>query len=101
MTSATHSDGADDLANEIAPAMLTKLRRDGSVKGGLIAVGFFLVWLCLFQVQLVESGASQVFLWGLVVLFALLVILAIYFRRRGVSIEVRYRREHGKWRWER
>lgn len=88
-----------ELTAEIAPAMLVKLREDGTARGyamGGILFALLMVW---FLADRTES--SSYFYWGLGVTVILQVSLPLFFKRRSVTNEVRYRRQHGKWRWER
>jgi hypothetical protein len=95
----------DELIAEIAPAMLAKLKQDGTTRGqsmggqimiaGLLLSSMghkdspFEVWLLLATVVLCfGSAAGLIFLPGL-------------FWKRYVAAEVRYRRLHSKWRWDR
>jgi hypothetical protein len=98
-----------ELIAEIAPPMLVKLRQDGIAKGASTGSVFFLALMLLFVGNLaypnVESAlsvpaTSDLFFWGFGVTIALQIALPFFFKRRSVLVEVRYRRQHGKWRWE-
>lgn len=99
-----------ELIAEIAPAMLVKLRKDGSDRGAALGSTLFMclgIWLLGdMAVQNLEPitmrpGPSLYFLYGLGIGAVLQIALPLFFKRRSVLNEVRYRRQHGKWRWER
>ena len=99
-----------ELIADIAPAMLAKLREDGIAKGASMGSVFLLALMLLFVGNLAYPGVesalsvpatSDLFFWGLGVTVVLQIALPLYFKRRSVLNEVRYRRHHGKWRWER
>jgi hypothetical protein len=99
----TSSDDAALIA-EIAPAMKEKLRRDGYGRG--LAIGLqvlFLTMLVSRQIGDMESIAHPMqFIVALSVMaIGVLVLLPLYMRKIGLSSELRYRRQHGKWRWDR
>jgi hypothetical protein len=98
-----------ELIADIAPAMLIKLRADGTAKGAEWGSTLNLLWMCWFLGDLAvrnlqptadRLGPWSYFLWGLSVTAALQIALPFFFKRRSVLNEVRYRRQHGKWRWE-
>jgi hypothetical protein len=99
-----------DLTAEIAPAMLIKLREDGSARGGALWASLFSAWLVFSQVYWNEARLdpkqysetiSAFYMWAIVPIGLAALGLHFYFKRRSVTVEVRYRRQHGKWRWER
>jgi hypothetical protein len=99
-----------ELIAEIAPAMLAKLRLDGSARGTATAVALLLAlqaiyWPIVAQ-QNLKPFADRADLLpycfgGLGIVVVLQIALPHVFKRRNVLNEVRYRRQHGKWRWER
>jgi hypothetical protein len=90
------SDG--DLIAEIPPAMQNKLRRDSR-----ILMWFFGLAAVLAGREFADS--SQVIFSFLGILFALggvgLCIASFFSGNAMLREELRYRRKHGKWRWER
>jgi hypothetical protein len=106
-TSLSSTDKA--LIAEIAPPMLIKLREDGLAKGAYVGGGLLLCLsvLSLSQSQLNRLDPTSPSSWHSyfngICLFVGLVgfLLPFFFRRRNVAVEIRYRRQHGKWRWER
>jgi hypothetical protein len=84
-----------NLLAEISPAMLKKLRDDGR------AEGFWIALLVGVVLHLDTADPELAIAFGGVASILALIALPIYFRRRKVWVEVIYRRQHGKWRWER
>jgi len=105
------ADGMSDaaLVAEIAPAMLAKLRKDGSFRGGTLGSSLFCLWTVFFMADLAlqnrdataRMASMTTLLWALAAVSATSFVLPFYFKKRSVAAEVRYRRQHGKWRWER
>ena len=97
-----------ELIADIAPAMLIKLREDGVAKGSSWGTVLFLLWQIFFFSDLALGRlnpndrffAPEVYLWAIPVQVACWIVLHYYFKRRSVSVEIQYRRQHGKWRWE-
>jgi hypothetical protein len=90
------------LISEIAPAMLGRLKREGQTKGVLLALAFS------FFIQMVSRQIGDQFSHVMPIIYATsmvalcgLILLPLYMRKRNVSVEIDYRRQHGKWRWER
>jgi hypothetical protein len=99
-----------ELVADIAPAMLRKLREDGAAKGGHLGTVLIFAWLMLSNlywagVRLDSSQYSETtsafYIWAILPIGLAAVGLHFYFKRRSVAVEVRYRRQRGKWRWER
>jgi hypothetical protein len=97
-----------NLLAEISPAMLKKLRDDGRAEGFwialLVGVVSFLYGHARLDAVLLHLDTADPELaiaFGGVASILALIALPIYFRRRKVWVEVIYRRQHGKWRWER
>ena len=99
-----------ELIAEIAPAMLIKLREDGASKAGYFGTVLFFAWLMLSNLHGRTAGVDQtqysesvsaLYRWAPLLLLLAAIGLIFYFRRQSVAVEVRYRRQHGKWRWER
>jgi hypothetical protein len=97
--SETKSDA--ELIAEIAPPMLAKLREDGELKGAFCSVIPLLLFVSFFRWELVGPLQTQLKSWVILLLILLALALPFFFKRRSVLNEVRYRRQHGKWRWER
>lgn len=110
---ASSSDSTDQaLIAEIAPAMLAKLKLDGSLYGYLILIlGLTIIPTLSFPGSVTEFIAAALRLGpdgprrvaDFVYLFAVFggcLILPWYFKRSSVRAELKYRRRHGKWRWE-
>jgi len=102
-----------DLIAEIAPAMLEKLKQDGKLVGSLFAM---IVVIAVSNFELSESSKAVISsvlhlsrdsmnrLGDFSFIFSLLssfVVLPWYFERRTIKEELKYRRQRGKWRWER
>src|SRR4051812_26959061 len=92
--SETRSDA--ELRVEIAPAMLVKLREDGSARGWSVASTLNLLWgiwlMNLLATQNLKpiaerSGLPSYFFWGLGVTLALQIALPFFFKRRSVQNE--------------
>jgi len=110
-TSASLTDKA--LLAEIPPAMLGKLELDGRL------LGYLFLFLALTTIPTLNltvpftesisaalglgSGGPQRVAAGAYVfgLFGGCLFLPWYFKRGSVKAELKYRRRHGKWRWER
>jgi hypothetical protein len=97
----------DPLVADIAPAMLAKLERDGRSKGSLIASASVVVAIALEQnlreVSRSSHGVAWA-IWGMSALAAAAVALAVlppYLKKKSVLTELDFRRQHGKWRWDR
>ena len=99
--------GDDALASEIAPAMLAKLKQDGSTRGRLSAIMLIVGNTVLLNVLINHRDFPfQDLLIGgdmalTIALLCLLFALPPWFEKRSVSAEVQYRHTHGKWRWDR
>jgi hypothetical protein len=103
-TASTNSPNNDELSRDIAPAMLAKLRRDGRGKG--LAIGLQVVFLTMLvnrQIGDTESITQPmpIMVALSVVAMGALILLPLYMRKNELSSEFAYRRQHGKWRWER
>jgi hypothetical protein len=99
-----------ELIEEIAPAMLIRLREDGKARGAHVAGTLLMAWLLFShfywdEVRLdptqYSTTTSDLYLWAILPLGLIMICAHFYFKRRSVLTEVRYRRHHGKWRWER
>jgi hypothetical protein len=99
-----------ELIAEIAPAMLVKLREEGSARGAHFAGTLLLAWLLFSSFYWSEvrldptqysETTSDLYMWAILPLVLLSICAQFYFKRRSVLTEVRYRRRHGKWRWDR
>jgi hypothetical protein len=100
--SSTSSDDAALLA-EIVPAMRKKLEHEGAQRGVMTANT--LVVLAAFFGQLMRQSdftyQTELSFGAIGIAVAALCTLPFFLKKRSVSAEVRYRREYGKWRWER
>lgn len=92
-----------ELIADIAPAMLIKLREDGSAKGAVGAFLMMMLWANFSKTGWgqIEFQATPLWQWLVLPLLLIAVALPFYSKRRSILVEVRYRRQHGKWRWER
>ena len=101
---ASSSDSTDQaLIAEIAPAMLKKLERDGLEKGILQGLSLIVLSLALQQMMLHSEFKYRfaVMFAGIAVAIVGLAALPVLRKKRNVAGELHYRRQHGKWRWER
>ncbi|GAB2174872.1 hypothetical protein [Dongia sp. agr-C8] len=99
MADAAHSAGNHELADEITPAMRRKLRRDARLQS--LSAGMLMLSTGIFAPQRPLGDFVQ---WAVYVNLALAVMLfgcALFYPGYLIEQEVRYRRRHGKWRWER
>jgi hypothetical protein len=103
-TAPTPSDEA--LLAEIAPAMLAKLKADSRQQG--ITTGILFAFINSFVLPAFvkqTDGWLELFLilFGIVLCVCTLVTLVRAYIGQPSMLrdELRYRREHGKWRWER
>ena len=93
------------LIAEIALPMLEKLKRDGKDRG----LGHGSMLQMLISVGLLihiynPDWHPEIFDWYpylIGAVFLTWLILPWYFGKRSVAAELTYRRQHGKWRWER
>jgi hypothetical protein len=105
--SVSTSASSDDIAltEQIAPAMLEKLKRDGKDRGHRHGSDLLMVSNMGLLLLLLNPDWHPEFLgWFpilLVAAFAAWLVLPWYFSKRSVAAELTYRRRHGKWRWER
>jgi hypothetical protein len=110
-TPESKADGA--LIAEIAPPMLDKLKNDGKLYG-LLCVATVIFAVREFEVWgSVKAGIASVLRLGpdsldrvsdiglLVGFLAVFLVGPSYFQWRAIRDELKYRRQHGKWRWER
>ena len=98
------SEASDDaLIAEIAPAMRKKLEHDGFVKGVQFAVSLIALSLALQQLMLRSEYEYRfaVMFAGIAVAMVALAAFPVFLKKRSVATELRYRRQYGKWRWER
>ncbi|GAB2174874.1 hypothetical protein [Dongia sp. agr-C8] len=110
-TAASSDDPA--LIAEIAPPMLENLKRTGQLVGSLCAM---IIVIAVSNFQLSEADKAAISsalhlgrgsidrLGDFSFIFSLLgsfIVLPWYFEVRTVKHELSYRRQHGKWRWER
>jgi hypothetical protein len=95
-----------DVAGDIPPAMLRHLRNQGIAYifawpvwtvGGMTSLGALFDWLGWFPMDL--SVTSVAINFGTQTLGAF--VLAPFLLRAPLKRELRYRRQHGNWRWER
>lgn len=95
---------------EIAPPMLVKLREDGLAKGASLSFFLIIAYGSITQLYWNSVRLDPTRYSGTIADLHVLAILPIglvaiglpyYFKRRNVRNEIRYRRQHGKWRWER
>jgi hypothetical protein len=101
------------LLAEIPPAMLAKLELDGRLYGYLILIVALTIIPTLGLTAPITESISAAFELGsggarrladggyLFGLFGGCLFLPWYFKRSCVRAELKYRRQHGKWRWER
>jgi hypothetical protein len=107
LTSARNSSTDDALIAEIPAAMLEKLREDSrkDLKSSSFAIMFCGMLLATGKhTDLFGSYANLAFMLLGVVLIVLGLSRFIKARRPSdelVQVELKYRHEHGKWRWER
>lgn len=101
--SSTTTASDEALIAEIAPAMLVKLREDGMAKGAAWAVVLMLLYGGFSKTDWggFELYATPLYQWLLLPFLLAALSLPHFIKRRGVLVEVRYRRQNGKWRWER
>jgi hypothetical protein len=93
-------DRDSDLVNEIAPAMKKSVEQQTVV---LTRIGFVLIFfgVLFFPDDYASSEAKRIIvdlagiLMGAGILFS-----PFYAKRIAIAREVRYRRQHGKWRWD-
>lgn len=101
------------LIAEIAPPMLDKLKNDARLLG-LLCAAFVIIGMPNLElleplkaaiasaVHLGADGSRRVEDFGLAFGFlASFTIVPWYFQWRAIKGELKYRRQHGKWRWER
>lgn len=83
--------------------MLVKLREDGLAKGGVWSFLLIMFWTSLSKTQWgqTELASTPFGNWLVLSFIPVAFALLFYFKRRSVLVEIRYRRQHGKWRWER
>jgi hypothetical protein len=100
-SSATGDDAA--LLSEIAPAMRKKLELDGVQRGIMTANTLIALAVVVGQARWHAGFAyqSELSFGALGIAVAALCTLPFFLKKRSVSAELRYRRQHGKWRWER
>jgi hypothetical protein len=92
-----------ELIADIAPAMLIKLREDGMGKGAVWSFLPMMLWTAFTKPHWgqIELDATPLWQWVVLPLLIAAVAMPYFFKHRSVLVEVRYRRQHGKWRWER
>jgi hypothetical protein len=84
-----------ELIAEIAPAMLDKLRSAKRTWRCIIMLGF-----CLLLVLHHDYIPDTAFVFSAIGLACLWFVIPEYFAKQQIAIEVAYRRQHGKWRWD-
>jgi hypothetical protein len=93
------------LIAEIAPAMLAKLEKDGASSGQATALTWLIIFISIPPMLERQFPLSD---WLPIAAFALVLLsgvasflLPIHCKKRSVRAELKYRRVHGRWRWER
>jgi hypothetical protein len=102
MATISVSESQESLIAEIPSAMRKKLEHDGLAKGVMTANTLIALSLALEQLM-IHSEFSYRFMvsfFGVGVGVIALAVLPLYLKKRSVLAEVRYRRQHGNWRWE-
>jgi hypothetical protein len=102
---ATHSDAAtprnpgnQNLIANISPAMRRKLRLDARLQ--MFLTGQSLITLGIFGIR--TEGVGIALVAGAMALGVACLGLGVFYAdKMAIHGELKYRRQHGKWRWER
>ena len=97
----------DSISAEIAPAMLEKLKQDG--RNHATSSFVLLMFWALVSFNSLTPYKDQSFVEAVRIALVLVSIAAAiaglssryFFERYAVGLEVAYRRQRGKWRWDR